>query len=450
MIFLRFAGKFGGNGTRIALPFLVVLILVSTDAKAAEVTILPGQTCTSSNCHEEFGKEKVVHPAMEDGDCSSCHDQPGEEHAFEYTAEDDELCLMCHDAFEEKKNQHPALEEGCITCHNPHQSRMNALLEADSMQDLCFICHDDSIMKKERMHAPVEMGGCEVCHNPHESDHGSLLNESPTTLCLLCHDDVDTALREGRARHMPVREDCTDCHNPHGSDKEYLVEEEVPALCFECHGDIEDAVKPTALKHNVMLKGRSCLNCHVPHASPHSGLLKNDTRAICTGCHINVIETPKGEIKAIGEQINNSPIVHPPVEEGECATCHDPHGLPNYRFLREKYPEQYFAPYSEETYALCFICHDQEVLSYRSTATHTEFRDGTRNLHFMHVTEMHNRCTSCHDVHASFEKHLIREMSLMGRKELRMNFEPSATGGSCNPGCHDRLAYDRENPVSQD
>jgi predicted CXXCH cytochrome family protein len=450
MLCLIIAGNFRRNAIRVLLPLVLVVGFASADAEAREVTILPGQTCTSSSCHEQFGKEKVVHPAMDDDDCSSCHDQQGEGHEFEYTEEDDELCLMCHDAFEEKKNQHAALEEGCITCHNPHQSRMKALLEEDSVKDLCFICHDDSILATKQTHAPAEMGGCEVCHNPHESDHRSLLKESPTTLCLLCHTDVDTALREGRARHMPVREDCTDCHNPHGSDMEYLVEESVPGLCFECHDDIEDAVKPTSVKHNVMLKNKSCMNCHVPHASPHSGLLKQNAREVCIGCHSTVIETPKGKIAAIGEQIVNRTVVHSPVEDGECPTCHDPHGLPNYRFLREKYPEQYFAPYSEETYALCFTCHDEEVLTYRKTATLTEFRNGTRNLHFMHVTEMHNRCTSCHDVHASFEKHLIRESSLLGRKELMMNFKKSQTGGSCNPGCHDSLTYDRENPISQD
>ena len=167
------------------LPLLLLALgVVSTGAFAGKVRIRPGQTCASSNCHQQFGKARVVHPAMEDDDCSSCHEQQGDEHEFEYTEEDNDLCFMCHDTFEEKKNQHAALEEGCISCHDPHQSGMKSLLGADSMKSLCFTCHDDSILAPKWKHAPAEMGGCEVCHNPHESDHGSLLKEPATTLCL--------------------------------------------------------------------------------------------------------------------------------------------------------------------------------------------------------------------------------------------------------------------------
>ncbi len=443
-MFLKNSGRHIG---RMLLPLSLVLGVVSTGT-AVDVTILPDQTCTSANCHEQFGKAQTVHPAMEDGDCSSCHEQQGEGHEFEYTEEDNDLCFMCHDAFEEKENQHPALEEGCTSCHNPHQSRMKALLEADSMKDLCFTCHDDSILASKWMHAPVELGGCEVCHNPHESDHRSLLRESPTTLCLQCHSDIDAAFRENRYTHMSAREDCTNCHDSHGAEREFFLKDNIPQLCFDCHGDIEEAAASGIVRHKVITKDWSCLNCHTPHASKFSSLLKQDTAKICNSCHTAVINTPTGKIKGIGAQVAASPHIHPPVDDGECGSCHNPHGSKHFRLLKEQYPESYFVPFSEETYALCFICHDQEFLTVSKTETLTEFRNGTRNLHFWHVTKMNNQCSFCHDVHASFLENLIKETSRVGLQETPINFEKTKSGGSCNPGCHDTLAYDRENPVS--
>jgi predicted CXXCH cytochrome family protein len=249
---------------------------------------------------------------------------------------------------------------------------------------------------------------------------------------------------------MSAREDCTDCHDPHGADKQYLVKGTAPQLCYECHGDIEDTVASSKIKHKVITEDRSCLGCHVPHASQHGPLLKQVAATLCNECHTMPIDTPTGTIKGIGAQIANSGYIHPPVDDGECGSCHDPHGSTNFRFLKEPYPESYFAPYSEDTYALCFICHDEEFLLYKRTRQHTEFRDGVRNLHFTHVTQTNNRCTSCHDTHASLHESLIRATSRFGREDAPLNFEPTNTGGSCNPGCHDTLSYDRENPVKKE
>lgn len=429
------------------LPVLMISGILSARPALAEVTILADQTCTSSGCHEELGTARNVHPAMEDGDCSSCHDQQGEGHEFEYPEEDNELCHQCHDAFEEKENQHPALEDGCTTCHNPHQSQLKALLEADSIKELCFNCHDESMLEAKWTHGPAEMGGCEICHNPHESDHESLLKESQTTLCLLCHEEIDSAFRASRYTHMSAREACTNCHDPHSAEREFFIKEDVPKLCFDCHGDIKGIVDASIVQHKVITTNRSCLTCHEPHASKHGSLLKDDAGALCNTCHAGDIDTPTGKIKGIGNQVANSLTVHPPVDDGECGSCHDPHGSQIFRLLREEYPENYFAAYSEETYALCFTCHDTDFLTTSTTDSLTEFRNGTRNLHFWHVTKMNNRCTSCHDVHASFHENLIRETSRLGQQEPKMNFDKTNTGGSCNPGCHDTLSYDRENPA---
>jgi predicted CXXCH cytochrome family protein len=401
-------------------------------------------------CHDAHEGKKNQHPALEEG-CTTCHDpHQSDMGALLATDSMEELCYTCHDEHGEKENQHPALEEGCTTCHDPHQSDTNRLLEADSMAELCFTCHDEAIRESEWKHSPVEMGGCELCHNPHESDHRSLLVESPTNLCLLCHAEIDTAFRSGKSLHMSAREDCTSCHNPHSSEKQHLVKEATPELCFKCHGDIKDRIASSRINHKVITEGDNCLGCHVPHASGHDGLLKEVAASLCGECHNAPIERSSGTIRGIIEEIANREYVHPPVDDGDCGACHNPHGSTTHRLLRDPFPESAFAPYTEETYALCFACHDQDVLRYRQTTTRTRFRNGDDNLHFYHVTETSNRCTSCHYVHASSRENLIREKSLFGREEVPLNFERTDTGGSCNPGCHDTLSYDRDNPVKKE
>ena len=150
--------------------------------------------------------------------------------------------------------------------------------------------------------------------------------------------------------------------------------------------------------------------------------------------------------------VEGSEFPHGPVADGDCVACHDPHASPNFRVLKERYPRRYYAPFSFRSYGLCFTCHDKPFILNEETDWLTGFRDGHRNLHFLHVNrkEKGRKCTNCHDIHASIKPKHIRETSVFGTWEMELLFEKTETGGSCDPGCHEQRSYDRDNRVNKD
>ena len=79
------------------------------------------------------------------------------------------------------------------------------------------------------------------------------------------------------------------------------------------------------------------------------------------------------------------------------------------------------------------------------TTTVTDFRDGSRNLHFVHVnkTRKGRTCRACHETHASRRPNHIRESVPFGNWQLPVNYEKTDDGGSCAPGCHRPETYSR-------
>ncbi len=105
-------------------------------------------------------------------------------------------------------------------------------------------------------------------------------------------------------------------------------------------------------------------------------------------------------------------------------------------------------PYTDTAYALCFTCHDRDLLRYPDTSFATGFRDGERNLHFLHVNNAQKgrSCALCHELHGGTNDVLIAESVTFGSWQLPLKFVKSDNGGSCAPGCHRPAVYDRKNP----
>jgi predicted CXXCH cytochrome family protein len=142
----------------------------------------------------------------------------------------------------------------------------------------------------------------------------------------------------------------------------------------------------------------------------------------------------------------NAAVVHEPVKEG-CASCHEPHGGARARLLGDTFPAGAYAAYTDTEYGLCFTCHDRELASAATTTTATAFRDGPRNLHFVHVNKEKGRsCGLCHDAHASARPALMAESVPFGQWKLPVRFAKTTSGGSCAAGCHRPYSYDREDP----
>jgi predicted CXXCH cytochrome family protein len=114
--------------------------------------------------------------------------------------------------------------------------------------------------------------------------------------------------------------------------------------------------------------------------------------------------------------------------------------------LVEDYPAVFYAPFKPENFALCFKCHIPDLVVNQSGRGLTNFRNGEKNLHFVHVNQAKGRtCRACHEVHASKRPFHIREAVPFGASgwELEINYQRSEEGGSCSPGCHKTRSYSR-------
>jgi predicted CXXCH cytochrome family protein len=141
-----------------------------------------------------------------------------------------------------------------------------------------------------------------------------------------------------------------------------------------------------------------------------------------------------------------NPAWHQPIREDGCTGCHQPHGSLNFRLLKDSFPETFYAGFDLDEYGLCFSCHESGAMTIQWTRTLTGFRDGNRNLHYVHVNkEKRGRtCRACHSLHASPSELHVREEVPYGKWLMPINFEKQSDGGSCHPGCHKIEVYDRK------
>ncbi len=430
----------------------VVVIAVTALTLARGQTPPPGYqgSCTDAGCHAEYAKRPVIHSPVETGTCDACHEVADEKaHKFEFTAEESELCVECHE-FDDVKTVHQPVEDGtCTACHDPHASQNAKLLTADSEAALCFECHDDFSDEHEFLHGPVAAETCTACHLPHGSDHGSILVAEGSGLCLRCHSDMGSRIKKDAGVHEPVKGGCVDCHDPHGADHRLFVTSAQPDLCLDCHDEISDLVDDAEVGHDAVTVDRACLNCHDPHESAHGSLLLNKPMALCLKCHNQELPSGDRKLANIAKHLKEKPHHHGPIQDEDCTACHTPHGGEFFRLLTGAFPGSFYSSYSEDGYALCFECHDVELAEEEATDEATGFRNGEKNLHFVHVNrEVKGRtCRACHDFHASDnDKHIARTVPF-GEWAIPINYRATEAGGSCQPGCHKRYTYDRETAV---
>jgi predicted CXXCH cytochrome family protein len=137
---------------------------------------------------------------------------------------------------------------------------------------------------------------------------------------------------------------------------------------------------------------------------------------------------------------------HEAIRKDGCAGCHQPHGSANFRLLKAAFPPKFYANFDLDEYALCYSCHEDLAATVKRTRTLTNFRDGNRNLHYLHVNKARRgrTCRACHELHASPDPLHIRERVQYGTWLMPIHFEKNETGGSCHPGCHAIKPYDRD------
>ena len=294
----------------------------------------------------------------------------------------------------------------------------------------CQSCHPDKVEGRYR-HEPSNPGGCPSCHVPtagksHPRDKMAFkLAKQGAELCYGCHEN----LASKRYVHAPVAAgECLSCHEPHGSGNEHLVKASGAQLCLMCHENNFDK------KHvHGPVAGGNCLSCHDPHQSDNRYQLKKYGSDLCFLCHANFL---------IGAES-----IHGPIMDGECTACHQPHASDNRKLLVKPFPEEFYLPYTDGAYALCFKCHSNQLVLDQRTLSSTAFRNGDKNLHYVHVNRPdHGRsCKVCHDPHASRQQKLIKQkVPGYGNWDIPINYTKTFNGGTCVVGCHKTRSYERD------
>ncbi len=298
-------------------------------------------------------------------------------------------------------------------------------------------------------HAPFEMGECVICHESNDPQAPGAVSGEINDLCFGCHDIFQEMLAGYANVHPPVEESCTSCHNPHNSSREKLLDRDPAALCGGCHEEILALATGSAVQHGPVLEGRACLNCHDAHGSQVEAMLTGLPYDLCVECHAGDGMTDESgrPLTNFAALIAGSRMEHGPVADKDCSACHHTHGGSNFRMLVSEYPERFYAPYEAANYDLCFGCHEIDVFETPETTTLTGFRDGARNLHYVHVNKDRRgrTCRACHEVHAAPQAHMIRDGVPYGPNNwvLKINFTGTGTGGSCAKTCHPTKPYDR-------
>jgi predicted CXXCH cytochrome family protein len=326
------------------------------------------------------------------------------------------------------------------------------MLLGDPAGDLCLRCHPvDDFRRKPYSLGPVAAKECVACHQAHGSPYEALLARPAKELCFFCHDDVQTDLQSLSDPHQPAAEGrCLACHSPHASDDPAQLRAIGPALCFTCHehDNIKELIETSAHVHGAVGTGKSCMTCHIGHGGMLPQILAGPPMELCLSCHDRPIETPDGRtLTDMATMLRRNPNHHGPIRQANCSACHNPHAAPHFSLLVKEYPKEFYAPFDWRNYDLCFTGHPKEKVTLAKGTLITGFRDGDRNLHFIHVNDetKGRTCRACHEVHASQRPFYMREKVPYGASgwQLEINFEQLPDGGRCAPACHWEKTYTR-------
>jgi predicted CXXCH cytochrome family protein len=300
--------------------------------------------------------------------------------------------------------------------------------------------------------APFSSSNCAICHVSADPKNPGPTKKAGNALCYGCHEEFQEIMARP-VKHPPAVVACTNCHNAHNSMEKKLLHEEQTAECFDCHKNVKAAADGARVKHGALTVNKKCANCHNPHGTNIDKLLTALPFDQCVSCHaVDDLKDWEGvTLTNYKRYLDENKVWHKPVVGKDCSACHRTHGGANYRLLVAEFPRQFYVPYDAKSYALCYGCHNDRVVTAEQTTTLTNFRNGSRNLHYVHVRKQEERgrtCRACHDVHAAKQDQRIRDGVPFGQWFLKINFTRTLTGGTCAKTCHESQSYSRSLPTT--
>lgn len=414
----------------------------------------PVDTCVTTECHTKEVSGRFLHGPNAQRQCEACHVVADvQKHTYELIVPKTELCSYCHTQSERSVVHKPVADKECDKCHDPHGSDHRLQLLGEPSGALCFPCHkSEEYGGMQHIDGRVVVvGACDVCHVSHSSWRPALLPKGVQDLCLSCHEGMRSRFELVGRSHAPVMDGrCLDCHDAHTTQHPGQLRESAPGLCYLCHehDNIRKLVETAPVVHGALETRESCHACHAGHDSMLPGLLPGPEKELCLACHNQPQRATDGRVLTdMASLFKENPRHHGPIREGKCTPCHEAHASTRANLLTKDFPDYFYAPFDTESYALCFECHIDKLVTTEQAIGVTEFRDLERNLHYVHVNKEHRgrTCRACHEMHASARPFHMRETVPFGPRgwEIEINHMALPNGGSCAPGCHEKRYYNR-------
>ena len=148
--------------------------------------------------------------------------------------------------------------------------------------------------------------------------------------------------------------------------------------CFDCHQEFKTKFSSGII--HAPVKEESCYSCHRPHGLYGKIVFRVQQPDLCYACHNDI--KPGDSAKS----------VHEPINSDKCTVCHDSHNSDFSGLLKA------------EGDASCFTCHGQEA--FKRKRIHQPLEKGCNTCHAPHHTanvtllkqDPDATCRSCHNV----------------------------------------------------
>ncbi|MDA8100268.1 MAG: cytochrome c3 family protein [Nitrospiraceae bacterium] len=213
--------------------------------------------------------------------------------------------------------------------------------------------------------------------------------------------------------HNPVKEGmCTVCHQAVADPQKKAKHPGNLVITLalkgsELCGQCHEAKNTKKVVH-APAKDGDCTSCHDPHGSQNKGMLKEAVPALCFQCHPDSLVKQK--------------VMHPPVAGGDCSGCHDNHQSDN--------PGRLVAAGN----ALCFQCHpDKESGIASKKSVHPPVKESCVQCHSPHGSSspammsapVPELCGGCHPNEInSLQRALVKHGPMSDQKSCKNCHDP--------------------------
>ncbi|UCH82173.1 MAG: hypothetical protein JSW20_05950 [Nitrospiraceae bacterium] len=226
------------------------------------------------------------------------------------------------------------------------------------------------MMRKERVVMScvfVILIACAIVLSGNDSFSEEKKPEAAAVSCITakCHADMNKV----KYVHAPVDEGaCDKCHGEapgHIKDPKKNKFKAIENISKVCYS-CHDNFRAAKFTHSPVEEGE-CTSCHNPHGSDFKFQMVSKGGEVCFECHDDGIIKEKW--------------VHGPAAVGGCIACHEPHVSDNKANLRAKGSE------------LCYMCHTDKSESIQKAA-------------FVHQPVSED-CTGCHNPHSAAKEFML-------------------------------------------